>query len=99
VLAHEAGHVIGRHGLRQVLQNSMTTLFVLYATGDASSLGVALPVVLVQAGYSREFEAEADRFALDLLRARYRQRSLRRHSAQAGCGAPGRGGRGGRRGS
>ncbi|GAB6041803.1 M48 family metallopeptidase [Endothiovibrio diazotrophicus] len=70
VLAHEAGHVVDRHGLRQVLQHSIITLFVLYATGDASNLVAALPMVLVQAGYSRAFEREADGFALELLRER-----------------------------
>ena len=70
VLAHEAGHVVNRHGLRQVLQNSIVTLFILYATGDASNLVAALPAVLVQAGYSRAFEREADGFTLELLRER-----------------------------
>jgi predicted Zn-dependent protease len=41
-------------------------------TGDAgsiSSLAPLLPIVLLQSGYSRGFEAEADRFALERLQA------------------------------
>ena len=70
VFAHEAGHVVMRHGLRQALQHSLVTLFIAYLTGDASNLVAALPMVLVQAGYSRDFEREADRFTLETLRAR-----------------------------
>lgn len=67
VLAHELGHVVHRHSLRQVLQNSVLSLIVTYTTGDASSLFVALPVLFVQLGYSRGFEYEADQFAYDYL--------------------------------
>lgn len=67
VLAHEAGHVTHRHGLRQVLQQSLVSLFVIYVTGDASNLVAMIPSVLVQMGYSRAFEREADRFALELM--------------------------------
>ncbi len=67
VLAHELGHVVNRHSLRQVLQNSALSLAITYTTGDASSLIVALPVLFVQMGYSRKFEHEADQFAYDYL--------------------------------
>jgi Zn-dependent protease with chaperone function len=67
VLAHELGHVVHRHSLRQVLQNSAVSLAVTYTTGDVSSLVVALPVLFVQLGYSRRFENEADQFAYDFL--------------------------------
>jgi len=67
VLAHELGHVLNRHGLRQILQHSALTLFLAYATGDVSSVVVALPVMLVQLGYSRDFEREADDYAYDYL--------------------------------
>lgn len=68
ILAHEVGHVVHRHGLRQVLQHTALGLVFTYLTGDASSLVGALPVMLMQLGYSREFEREADRYALDYLR-------------------------------
>ena len=68
ILAHELGHVMHRHSLRQILHNSVLTLFVTYATGDISSAVVALPVLLVQLGYSRNFERDADHYAYDYLR-------------------------------
>ncbi len=67
ILAHEIGHVVHRHSLRQILQNSVLALFVTYATGDVSSATVALPMLLVQLGYSRRFEHEADRYAYEYL--------------------------------
>ncbi|MCW8958384.1 MAG: M48 family metallopeptidase [Gammaproteobacteria bacterium] len=67
ILAHELGHVMYRHSLRQILQNSVLSLFITYTTGDASSLVVALPMMLVQLGYSRDFEREADRYAHDYM--------------------------------
>lgn len=67
VLAHELGHVVHRHSLRQVLQNSALSLMITYATGDASSLFIALPVMFVELGYSRKFEHEADQFAYDYM--------------------------------
>ncbi|TAL37498.1 MAG: M48 family metallopeptidase [Spirochaetes bacterium] len=72
VLAHEAGHVVNRHGMRMVVQDSIITLAVVVLAGDlfsASSLAVALPAVLLKSGYSRDFEREADRYALDYMRS------------------------------
>jgi Zn-dependent protease with chaperone function len=71
VLAHEIGHLRQRHSLRQVLQNSATALIVIAATGDIgslTSLGAVLPTLLVQSKYSRDFEREADDFAVDYLK-------------------------------
>ncbi len=70
VLAHEIGHLRQHHSLRQVLQNSTTALLVAFAVGDLTSitsLAATLPTVLVQAKFSRDFEREADDFALDYL--------------------------------
>lgn len=70
VLAHEIGHVEHRHGLRSVLQDSLTALFMAGLLGDitsVSSLSVALPTLLVESRYSRQFELDADRFAVELL--------------------------------
>lgn len=67
VLAHELGHVLKRHGMRQTLQASALSILVTYATGDIGSTVAALPVLLVQLGYSRKFEREADDFAYDYL--------------------------------
>jgi Zn-dependent protease with chaperone function len=73
VLAHEIGHLRQRHGLRRVLQDSATALVVIAVTGDIGSvvsLTAALPALLVQSKYSRDFEREADDFALDYLKRR-----------------------------
>ena len=71
VLAHEIGHLKHRHGLQRVLQDSATTLVLIAITGDISSvisLTAALPSLLVQSKYSRDFEREADDFAFDYLK-------------------------------
>jgi len=70
VLAHEIGHIEHKHGLRSLLQDSMTALFMAGLLGDiasVTSLSVALPTVLVETRYSRQFELEADRYAVALL--------------------------------
>lgn len=72
VLAHEAGHVAYRHGVQRIIQDSLLTLALRAVTGDvsgASELFLGLPVVLTELAYSREFEREADRFALESLRS------------------------------
>lgn len=74
VLAHEAGHVRNRHGLRHLLQNSLAALLVSSATGDLasiSSLAAAAPTLLIHAKYSRDFEREADSAAVRYLASRY----------------------------
>jgi Zn-dependent protease with chaperone function len=68
VLAHEAGHVVRRHGVRQLLQDSVVSLSVTWFIGDISSLVALAPTALLQADYSRELEREADRYAADTLR-------------------------------
>ncbi|RPI52540.1 MAG: M48 family metallopeptidase, partial [Acidobacteria bacterium] len=52
VLAHEAGHVDHRHGLRNMLQNSMVGLIVAWFIGDISSIAAAAPTALLEASYS-----------------------------------------------
>ncbi|UCE89078.1 MAG: M48 family metallopeptidase [Pseudomonadota bacterium] len=71
VLAHEIGHVVHRHGLRTVLQDSAVALLLAVMTGDiasSSSLAAALPAALAHAKYSREFETEADDYAWHYMR-------------------------------
>jgi Zn-dependent protease with chaperone function len=73
VLAHEVGHLYGRHSLRILLQNSVSALFIAGLTGDVSNitaLSAAIPTVLMQAKYSRDFERDADSFAFDYLEFR-----------------------------
>lgn len=63
IMAHELGHVRGRHALRHVLQSSAAGLIVASLTGDLvsiTSLAATLPTLLVDASFSRDFEREAD---------------------------------------
>lgn len=72
VYAHEIAHVERRHGLQLVLRNSAALLVVSVVTGDLSTLTTfsgTLPFLLIQRGYAREFESEADADAVTLLRA------------------------------
>jgi Zn-dependent protease with chaperone function len=89
VLAHEAGHVIHRHGLRNMLQHSVVGLLVAWFIGDVSTIAAAAPAALLQAKYSRELETEADLYALAALQAngipaRHLGDLLRRLEAEAG---------------
>jgi len=73
VMAHETGHVVCRHGVRTLIQDSLLSFILLAFTGDVSGtseLFLGLPVLLTQLSYSREFEREADQYALDWLRSR-----------------------------
>jgi Zn-dependent protease with chaperone function len=70
VLAHELGHVERRHGMQGVLRGSAALLVVSTVTGDLSTLtsfSGTIPFMLLQRGYSREFEAEADDYAIATL--------------------------------
>jgi len=71
VLAHEIGHVRHRHGLRMALQAAGLAALAAALFGDATSitsLATTLPTALLQSGYSREFETEADDYAFQRLR-------------------------------
>lgn len=67
VIAHELGHVQHRHSLRLALQSIGAGVVLVAITGDVSSvtdLAAGLPSLLLQTGYSRDMEREADRYAL-----------------------------------
>lgn len=71
ILAHEVGHVVYRHSLRLILQDSAAALVLAAVLGDIaslSSLAVTLPAVMLQTSYSRQFEIEADDYALRYLK-------------------------------
>ena len=70
ILAHEIGHIAERHALRRAVQTSALSLFALLVFGDVSSvpaLAASIPVILTEMGYSRDFEREADLFAIRAL--------------------------------
>jgi Zn-dependent protease with chaperone function len=68
VLAHELGHVRHRHGLRLLVQVGAIGAVAGTVLGDFSSLLAAVPVLLGQAGYTRDAEREADADAARFLK-------------------------------
>lgn len=69
VLAHEAGHVEYRHGLRQVIQSSAIGATAALLFGDVSTILSGVPAALLTLRYSRDYERDADRYAAQLLQA------------------------------
>ena len=67
VLAHEAGHVDHRHGLRLMFQSSFISAGISWLLGDISALAAAASSSLLEAKYSRDFERDADAYAVRLL--------------------------------
>jgi len=70
VIAHELGHQAHHHMLRQVLRGSGVFIVAGMLMGDVTSLGgitAGVPMFLVNAHYTRGFEADADQFAFDAL--------------------------------
>lgn len=69
VLAHELGHVEGRHVMRRLAQTSSMLVVWTAFTGDVSVAGLSIlaPDRLLAQSYSRSFERDADRFAFDYL--------------------------------
>jgi Zn-dependent protease with chaperone function len=69
VIAHEIGHVAHRDGMRSVLQAGGLAFVFGLVLGDfvgGGAIIIAAKTVL-QLRYSREVEADADRFAVDLM--------------------------------
>jgi predicted Zn-dependent protease len=67
VMAHEIGHVVGRHGAKHLSQQYGITILVKMATGDDPTLAEKIVGTLLAVGgqglmldYSRKDEAEAD---------------------------------------
>jgi len=69
VVAHEIGHQRNRHLLRLVLRGSGIAIVGAVLVGDVSggTIAATVPAFLLNARYSREFEAQADDFALAAL--------------------------------
>ena len=67
VLAHEAGHVQHRHGLCLLFQSAFARAGIGLLLGDVSALAATASTVLLEAKYSRDFERDADAYAVRLL--------------------------------
>jgi Zn-dependent protease with chaperone function len=65
VLAHEVGHVRGRHSLRILIQSAGVSALAVAVLGDIGSMSALASAApgLVQAKHSRDFEREADVYA------------------------------------
>jgi len=68
VLAHEKGHVVKKHSLRIAIKTGISGAIIGYITGDISVLASTIPTILINSSYSREFEHEADVYAVKELK-------------------------------
>jgi predicted Zn-dependent protease len=83
VLAHEIGHVVGKHGLRAIKNSRLTSALTILATESARTFGGEdlkqlvedyegsvndITVTLMVNGYSRGLEDEADQIAITILK-------------------------------
>jgi predicted Zn-dependent protease len=64
VLGHELGHVVHKHATRRVLQSVGVGALASLLWGDFSGVAASAPVVLGMLAYSRDFEREADEYAV-----------------------------------
>ncbi len=82
VLAHEVGHIQGEHAINAIKKSRLTTVFTTLAVETGKSLGGAevaqlttalegsitdITSTLVNSGYSRKYEKEADDAAVTIL--------------------------------
>lgn len=72
VLGHELGHVQRHHSTRKLLQTLGVGILLNFWIGDVSSVLAAAPAALLAQNYSRDFEREADQYAIDMMRANSR---------------------------
>jgi len=64
VLAHEKGHVVHKHSIRMAIKSALSGAIIGYMTGDISILVSTVPTILISSSYSRDFEREADAYAM-----------------------------------
>lgn len=67
ILAHEVGHIEARHALRRIIQDSSVGMVVAGLLGDVNGAVLMVPTAFLSMRHSREFEDEADTFAIDVL--------------------------------
>ena len=71
IMLHEIGHLKNHHSLRATIQQFSLGMFVMVVTGDvstSSSIITAIPVMLVESGFSQGMEIEADTYSLEYMR-------------------------------
>ncbi len=67
VLAHELGHLHHNHMMRNVIAASVVGGVAVVIWGDVGTIAAGVPAAVLQSRYSREFETEADDYALDFM--------------------------------
>lgn len=69
VIAHELGHVAGRHSMRKLVAESGLYFLLGIVLGDfsGSTVLIAGSRAVLNAGYSRDAERDADRYAIELM--------------------------------
>jgi len=70
IMLHEIGHLKRKHSLRATIQQFSLAMFVMVITGDvstSSSIITAIPVMLVESGFSQGMETEADTYSLEYM--------------------------------
>ncbi len=69
ILFHEIGHLKYKHLLRRALQDSMITMALILITGDLDSIDLVtgLPTLIFDLHFSKDFESEADYYAIQQL--------------------------------
>lgn len=71
VLAHEQGHLVQRHSLQQLIAATGTSVLITWVTGDISDFMTSIPLGLASLKYSRDFERQADLYALQTLQQQH----------------------------
>lgn len=62
VLLHEAGHGVYSHAMQGLIESSALSVLIVLVSGGTEWTNV--PILVLQNGYSRQAESEADRFAI-----------------------------------
>jgi Zn-dependent protease with chaperone function len=69
VLGHELGHVVHKHSTRTLFQSLGVGIVASLLWGDFSGAAASAPAVIGLLRYSRDFERDADEFAIGFLRS------------------------------
>lgn len=68
ILSHELGHLHERHLMRRLIQSSVIGAAATVLFGDVSAIAANIPTVMLDLGYSRDAEREADDYAVAMLK-------------------------------
>lgn len=67
VLAHEIGHIEGRHSMHALARGSLLAVLSATLFGDFSTVVATTPALVLNMDYSRDMEARADMYAIGRL--------------------------------